>query len=128
MARYGEAALRAVQLLHDGSRRSPVDAWNAAMIEVFPNSKSSQSKGCPRGTFLGLCGSGFVAGVSAGDYTRSKKNKGYALRAIKLLRANPRLTSDEAGLWNAVISGETKVPNHQMEVVISLWIEGHIVP
>jgi hypothetical protein len=46
---------------------------------------SAQKKGCPRGAFLGLCEEGLVKGIPAGNYTTSKDNKAYAVRAAELL-------------------------------------------
>lgn len=124
MAAYGRAALRAVDLLHRGTYSAPADAWRVAVAEVYAHSLSSQAKGCPRGKFLGLCGSGAIEGVSAGDYTRSAKNKYYGLRALELLRANPSLANYEASLWESVTSGAAIKSNYQMEVVTSLWNSG----
>jgi len=124
MAAYGNAALRAVELLKRRTCESPKDAWRLAASEVFAHSPSAQAKVCPRGTFLGLCSSGAVEGVPAGNYTRSEKNKLYGLRALEILRRSPALANDENTLWAKVIDGETKVPNYQMEVVTSLWKNG----
>ena len=51
----------------------------------IPTSVSAQKKGCPRGAFLGLCEDGLVKGIPAGNYTVSKDNKAYAVRAAELL-------------------------------------------
>lgn len=126
MGKYGEAAVKAVHIFREGDTISVMDAWNRSVAEVFPHSKSSQVKGCPCGTFLGLCETGMVAGIPAGDYTRSKKNKGYGLKAVDLLRLNPKLINDENILWIKIIGDEEKVPNHQMDVVISLWNNGFV--
>ena len=121
---YGNVALRAVGLLKRRTCESPEDAWRLAASEVFAHRPSAQAKACPRGTFLGLCSSGAVEGVPAGNYTRSAKNKLYGLRALGILRKSPALANDENALWAKVIDGETKVPNHQMKVVTSLWKNG----
>jgi hypothetical protein len=128
MPSYGDVAVRAVTLIRQGVERSPANAWDTAVAEIFPNSKSSQEKSCPRSAFLGLCESGRVQGVSAGTYTRSKKNKDYALLAIDLLKRNPGLVGDLKLLWNTVLAGATKEPNHQMTVVAALWEKNLVLP
>lgn len=100
---------------------------NIAVQDVFPNSQSSQEKGCPKGTFLGICGSGKVFGIPGGEYTRSEKNKLYGLKALEILRASPTLAEDELALWKRVMAGEEKAPNSQMDVVISLWKAGLLI-
>lgn len=128
MARYGDVAVRAVALVRQGDEQSPARAWDTAVAEAFPHSKSSQEKSCPRSSFLGLCESGRVKGVPAGTYTRSKKNKEYALAAIDLLKQNPALVSDVRLLWNTVLAGASKAPNHQMEVAGALWTANLLLP
>jgi len=39
-------------------------------------------KGCPRGAFLELCEAGMIKGIASGKYTRSKRNKEYAIDAV----------------------------------------------
>ncbi len=126
MGKYGEAAVEAANLVRNGREVSPVEAWWTAVGRLFPVSPSSRDKGCPKGTFLGLCEAGLVAGVAPGQYTSSQKNKRYGLRAVVLLRQNPELADDEAGLWRAVMAGEPKASNSQMDVVTSLWRHGLI--
>ncbi len=84
MNKYGQAAIRAAELLNAKEASTPAEAWETATIEIFGTS-SSQSKGCPKYAFLGLCETGRVRGVKAGCYTQSKQNKGYALKALELL-------------------------------------------
>lgn len=127
MSAYGKAALRAAELLRRGAFDMPQDAWRAAISEQYSHSASAQAKGCPRSAFLGLCSSGAISGVPAGDYTRSKKNKYYALRAVEILQAPPLLANNHADLWAEVIGAAHKTPNHQMEIVTSLWLSGHLV-
>lgn len=126
MRKYGKAAVEAANLVRTGRDMSPVGAWRIAVERVFPDSPASRDKGCPKGTFLGLCEEGLVAGVAPGHYTSSQKNKSYGLKAVVLLRQNPRLADDETVLWRAVMAGEQKVPNSQMDVVITLWRHGLI--
>jgi hypothetical protein len=54
VGRYGRAAVRATGFFHDRLVDSPQEAWEQATTEQFPDSTSSQEKGCPRGAFLGL--------------------------------------------------------------------------
>ncbi len=128
MHQYGEVAVRAAELGRGGSVNPP-DAWDAATVAIFPTSESLQEKSCPRGAYLGLCEEGLVAGIPAGTYTRSRDNKGYAIRAVELLAADPALA--EAGpkaLWTRVMDGDNKVYNSQMDVVLALWKHSLITP
>lgn len=124
MGKYGVAAVNAVRAYTAGKARNATDAWDIAVREVFPNSQSSQVKGCPRGTFLGICENGKVVGIPGGEYTKSQKNKLYGLKALEILHVSPSLADDESALWGGVMAGEGKVPNHQMDVVVSLWKAG----
>jgi hypothetical protein len=125
MSEYGKAAVRAVGLYTTGLVQSPQDAWSEATAEIFGRGTSSQVKGCPKGAFLGLCEEGLIRGIPGGRYTRSKKNKKYAVQAVVVLKQNPILVADPACLWSEVMR-ESKVHNHQMDVVVSLWNNGLI--
>lgn len=127
MGKYGEAAIQAVSLLTSGDVGSPRDAWEIATSRIFGKGTSSQRKGCPRNAFLGLCEEGRVKGVPPGSYTRSERNKAYAIEAVRILQDTPALSFDPKTLWNRVIEGEHKVHNHQMNVVTSLWNNDLIV-
>ncbi len=123
---YKNVVIKAVNLAIQ-KNLSPVDAWERVVVEEFPGSKESQKKSCPKNTFLGLCEEGKINGIPSGTYTRSIKNKRYALNAIKILSTNSALTASE--LWKEVLKKETdknKVPNSQMEVVLALWKIGLI--
>lgn len=124
MGKYGMAAVNAVRAYTAGQTRNAKDAWDIAVRDIFPSSQSSQEKSCPRGTFLGLCESGNVVGIPGGEYTKSQKNKLYGLKALEILRVSPSLANDESVLLGRVMAGEDKVPNHQMDVVVSLWKAG----
>ena len=121
MSKYGTCALDAVRLCAAGQATGPWEAWETATAAAFGRGTSGQQKGCPRAAFLGLCEEGLVIGVPRGAYTRSRKNKQYALDAIAVLREQPHLADDPHGLWAAVLAGEPKQPNEQMDVVIALW-------
>jgi hypothetical protein len=124
MGKYGEAAVLAANLYREGTAVSPNQAWAIAVKKILSSSESSREKGCPRGTFLGLCETGVISGIPNGSYCRSIKNKKYALKALELLRNEPILAHDVKALWNQVIEGVQKVPNHQMDVVSSIWNAG----
>nr|WP_208889497.1 hypothetical protein [Polaribacter sejongensis] len=83
MNKYGQTALKAAQ--NYKSSYSITEIYARAAKEVF-ETKSSQEKGCPKGTFLGLCEEGLVKGIPRGNYTKSVKNKEYALQAIEILK------------------------------------------
>ena len=124
MGKYGQTAKIATELLIDNQTNDPVKAWDIATIQVFPNSISSRNKGCPKNSFLGLCEDGYIVNVMEGNYTRSEKNKDYAIKAISLLSDNPRLTEKE--LWKLVIDEPDKKHNYQMDVVKTLWDNKYI--
>ena len=126
MGKYGEAAIRAREILLGSSRPDPGSAWKAAVEKIFPDSSSSREKSCPRGAFLGLCSDGLVSGVPSGEYTRSRDNRQYARDAVRLIRQKPSLADTPVQLWGRVMRGEEKVENSQMDVVISLWQAGAI--
>lgn len=71
---------------------------------------------------MGLCEEGLVVDVPAGTYTGSRDNKGYALRAVQLLREDATLaTGAPTALWDKVVNGQDKAHNSQMDVVLALW-------
>lgn len=127
MKGYGEAAILAVEIVSREIASSPKEAWEHATAEVFPNSPSMRNKGCPKGAFLGLCEEGLVRGIPRGFYTQSRKNKEYALRAVRLLKEDPYTPKDPLLLWNRVMAGDPKDYNQQMEVVLALWEIGYII-
>lgn len=116
--KYGLSAVDAVKLCQAKPGLSPIDAWELVVARHFPNSPTSRAKCCPRDAFLGLCGEGLVRGIKPGNYTRSLKNKQYALEAVAALRKNPSL--DKQSLWNRVHGSEAKRHNSQMDVVLGL--------
>ena len=126
MAKFGDAAVLATRFYRSGATKSPERAWESAVREVFPDSKSCQEKSCPRGAYLGLCEEGLVHGVPSGSYTRSKLNKSYAVSAVSLLRARPRLAENADTLWQLAVGESRKVHNGQMDVVLALWDDGYI--
>lgn len=69
---YGKCAVKSVEL--NNSFPSPMEAWEKVAFVLF-DSESSQEKGCPKNTFLGLCEEGLVKGISKGNYTKSVKIK-----------------------------------------------------
>ena len=117
--RYGKVAVLAVES-HTGA---PRERWTAAATHCFPQSPSSQKKGCPRGAFLGLCEEGLIKNIEAGRYTTSINNKRYALRASELLRSG-RVFAKPIDLWLAVMDGKKKAHNGQADVVMALWQKG----
>lgn len=52
MNKYGQAAIKAVELIDSKRTNTPQTAWEIATIEIFGAGTSGQSKGCPRSTFL----------------------------------------------------------------------------
>jgi hypothetical protein len=125
MATFGDAAIRATELVRDRQFRSPRDAWKRAVAELFPDSVSMREKGCPRAAFLGLCEEGLVAGIAHGTYTSSQENKADAVKAAALLARDPALASrGPKALWDHVLAGRTKRHNAQMDIVLALFGKG----
>jgi hypothetical protein len=67
-----------------------------------------------------------VKGIPAGQYTASKDNKDYAVRAAELLAEGKQSWSVSA-LWQAVTSDPERAHNNQMDIVMALWKNGLIV-
>jgi hypothetical protein len=126
MGKYGTAAVEAVRLYTRGLAKSPRDAWEQATSKLFGRGTPAQRKGCPRDAFLGLCEEGLVKGIEPGDYTRSRKSKGYAVDAVTVLERRPSLADNQNRLWSEVLAGEPKQHNSQMDVVTTLWSSGLI--
>jgi hypothetical protein len=100
--------------------------WELALEKLYPTSPVARKKGAPRGAFLGLCEDGLVQGIPAGDYSASKLNKGYAVRAIALLLEGAQHWSKSA-LWQSVTDGSGKEENGQIDIVLALWNNNLIV-
>jgi hypothetical protein len=96
------------------------------MEKLYPTSPIARKKGGPRGAFLGLCEEGLVKGIPPGQYTMSKHDKAYAVRAAALLVEGTQNWSISA-LWQAVTDDPGKTHNSQMDVVMALWKNGLIV-
>ncbi|CAH1388095.1 DUF6979 family protein [Candidatus Nitrotoga sp. M5] len=124
MSKYGTAAIQAANLARKGVQ--PRSAWGQAVSAQFLSQKSSQDKGCPRDTFLSLAEEGYIRGVGPGKYTRSKKNRSYAMKAIEILKSEPSIVERPLELWNLILQGEVKTHNEQMYVIASLWRNGDI--
>ena len=117
--KYGLAAVEAVKLCTAQPGLSPIDAWGFAVARHFPNSQTSRAKCCPRDAFLGLCEDGLIQGIKRGSYTRSVRNKRYALEAVVALKKDPTLS--KKALWDRIHRDEMKQHNSQMDVVLGLW-------
>jgi len=100
----------------------PIMAWEYASIKVFGKGTWQQLKRCPKNTFLGLCEEGIIKGIPKGKYTRSVKNKTYALTAVRILNNEKHISS--AALWKEVMialnENSGKQHNGQMDVVLAL--------
>jgi len=128
MNQFGEMAIRAVELFNSRKVNTPKDAWEEAANKVIA-SRSVRMKGCPKNAFLALCSEGKIRGIPAGNYTRSRKNREYALEALKILSNYPEF-NNRLGLWKGVLQtlgeSEEKKHNGQMDVVIALWSTGYV--
>ncbi len=121
--KYGLTALKSLRNYKDSY--SLIEIWFQSAKEII-KTKSAQEKGCPKNTFFGLCEEGLVKGIPKGDYTKSVKNKEYALKAIEILRKNTETTFSPIELWRKLELGDKK-HNSQMDVVLALWENGLIV-
>lgn len=126
MSKYGELADLAAKSAAESDQVEPRDAWMRAAEVIFPNSPFGRAKSCPRNAFLALCGTGMVDGIPRGEYTGSVKNKGYATRALWALQESPALVDDKVRLWQIATQGVEVTPNHQLDVVTTLWSRGRI--
>ncbi len=126
MNKYGQAAIKAVKLYISNQVETPKNAWDQATVEIFGMGTSSQKTSCPKVAFLGLCEEGLIKGIPRGMYTRSKKNKKYALDAVRILKQNTASTITSVELWVQVVTEKDKKHNNQMDVVISLW-SNHLI-
>lgn len=124
MSKYGQTAVMAAEMAQHGTE--PPVAWDDAAARVFPGSKSSREKGCPRCAFLGLASAGLINGVAAGRYTESKDHQRYAVEAVEHLQQHPQLARQPTVLWTAITNGISKRHNAQMDVVTALWNAGKI--
>ena len=125
MGMYGRAATRAARMLEQGSPANPESAWDRAIARETRSSESRR-KSCPRGAFLELCSAGVIEGCQAQRSLSLGANGEYALRILKVLRADEELVSDRERLWSIAVRREKKRENGQVDVVVSLWKEGLI--
>ncbi|WP_141742675.1 DUF6979 family protein [Aeromonas hydrophila] len=130
---YGEVAVNTVLMCKSDDKYHPCDAWAHAAQEHYPSSQSAQSKGGPKGAFLGLCSEGLVRHVSKRRYARAIQSGNYAIKAVRVLQhyedQNTELPN-AVQLWDAVMRkvGKEIVHNGQMDVVLALWKAGLIIP
>jgi hypothetical protein len=118
--KYAAIAIEATARAASGT--DPAQAWNEAAKEAFPQSPSSQKKGCPRSTYLSLAGAGHLKSVAPGQYTSAVENRKHAEDALRFLREDESLVHRPLVLWEQVLGGKlTKAHNGQMNVVIGLW-------
>ncbi|WP_431167235.1 DUF6979 family protein [Tenacibaculum halocynthiae] len=120
--KYAKTAIECIENFKDPSCIK--EMWHKYVKENF-DTKSSQEKGCPKNAFLGLCEEGLVKGIPKGKYTKSVKNKKYALQAVEILKQNTQTTFSPKELWKQLELGDKK-HNSQMDVVLELWEKGLI--
>lgn len=125
MTKYGEAAVKSANAIISNEGKNPRDIWDLVTSDIFGEGTSSQKKTCPRNAFLALCEEGMLKGILKGNYTSSRKNKEYALKAVKILKERPNLVNHPKALWLEVVD-EPKIHNGQMDVIIALWKNGYI--
>ncbi|MCS3770299.1 hypothetical protein HNP12_004436 [Aeromonas hydrophila] len=123
---YGLVAINATQLCKNEAL-TPCKAWELAAKKQFSN-VSAQIKSSPKSAFLGLCSEGLIRGIHQGRYSRSVRNRDYAVKAVRILQNEGDVLPSSTTLWNKVMAtAEIKVlPNSQMDVVLALWGAGLI--
>ena len=117
--KFGYTAVKAVELIQKGISKSPKDAWEKAGYQILEK-KVYVEKPCPKNAILGLCEEGLVKGVPRGEYTKSEKNKKYALKAFEKLQEDPLIKNDIKEFWRIVGPKPTISHNYQLNVVIQL--------
>jgi hypothetical protein len=122
MNKYAQVALKTVELVKTRGL-DPISSWQLVSSEVFINSRTGAKKGCPKSAFLGLCEEGLVKGIEKGNYTKSIKNKEYALQALELIKKDSDLANNPRRLWNMIMI-ENKQHNSQMDIVCELYKNG----
>jgi len=127
MCKYGDVAVNAAKTANES--KCPIDLWNEQVEKIFPSSKSSREKPCPKYAFLGLCEAGLVKGINNnGCSTSGSAYKSHALKAVSLLKQTPSLARNKSELWRRVTSPDTtKSNNRAMDVVVALWQAGMIL-
>lgn len=121
MPDYADVAVRAALKLRSGRPISAREAWDDAAIEVFPESASMQSKGCPRTTFLTLCASGAVKDLPGAGVVGDSENARHAKDCLELLAEHPGYARmPPRQLWRLVTHASGKAYNQQMHVILGL--------
>lgn len=121
MPDYADVAVQAALTLRSGGPISARQAWDDAAIEMFPQSPSMQSKGCPRTTFLTLCASGAIKGLPAAGIVGTSENARHAKDCLALLARHPGYVAiPPRHLWNLVTNASGKAYNQQMHVILGL--------
>ena len=118
---FAKIAVHAAENLNLHPTLSPRESWDISSRQFYPRNSASMEKGSPRATFLSLCELGLIKGVASGTYTRSIVNKKYALKAVELLKLDPKLS--ESQLWSQISLARA---NNQMDVVKALFKKGFI--
>lgn len=121
MPNYSDVAVQAAHILGNGQPISAREAWNNAVVKVFPDSPSMQAKGCPRTIFLTLCASGAIMNLPAIGIVGDSKNATHARHSLSLLARHPEYVTLPTGqLWKLVTDGSGKSYNQQMHVILGL--------
>jgi hypothetical protein len=129
MTKYGDVAVRAARILKTESV-SALEAWHRAAAAVFPAAPSARAKTCPREAFLGLYYAGLLrdSRPSSDPSVETRKNRQYALVAVRMLRADPQSAASKAELWRHVMEHAGADPNKrhngQLDVVLALHDAG----
>lgn len=122
MGKYGCVAVNAANLAAQGNAISPRVAWETAVLDEFPNSKSSRDKSCPKGTFLTLCEIGAIKDVKAGiNGKRSPERRNLTKCLYDALMKDRSLRDRKSELWSEACQGKKMTQNNEIDVLIALY-------
>ncbi len=94
------------------------DAWESAAKKNIA-SESSRRKGCPRATFIGLCESGDLKGITG---TNQSKSKNYAYAKFALSEWNRNKSIPKKEMWSRVQNKFETTVSHQGQLDIVLGL------
>ncbi|MEQ4511943.1 MAG: hypothetical protein ABN480_15250 [Dickeya sp.] len=117
---YGKIAVSVVEKYKPG--QDIRQCWECEFVGVT-DKESSIKKSCPLSAFLGLCEAGYIKGIPKGKYTKSYKNKKYAVVAADIVLAGDNVNHDPDMLWQKLkeyIPDRCDTPNSQVNIVLAL--------
>jgi len=121
---WGEIAVHAAEIIEDGAVSDPLAAWENAVQDMgMPSSRAPQAS-LARDTFLWLCETGVVYGVTPCGYTASGKVKQCVQDALKQIRVNPLVADHPDQLKKKTQTDDAS--KSMIDVILALWDNGLI--